>query len=630
MKRLITFVLVFVCLCSFAQNKRILSTQLTKEVLESTIPMPGDFHPIPRLDEGYGKDLPAEFKEGYIKDAEKYLGKPWEVLPAMLFSEFVTNGNRTHYEEVNFARRTQLRTLVMGEIMEGKGRFLPDIINGVWAVCEESWWGIPAHFNNIKLPMTEPKTVALFVSETAALMAWTNYMLRDEFNKFSPLITQRIHSEIESRILRPLLVDKPWWKTGTNNWNPWICSNWLTCILLEETDRAKQIDGIQQLLECLDIFIDHYEDDGGCDEGPGYWYRAGASLCDNLILLQLASDGKIYYGDNQKIANMGKYIYKTYIGDGYYVNFADAHTIVQPAVNVLFPCGKYLKDETMMGFAAYGAEQNKFFEKPGGFGCLGRELLLLMDYDEFKQTKAIDPLISDSYFPNLGVMTARSKKNSTDGLFLAAKGGHNNESHNHNDIGNFIVYNNARPVLIDIGSGAYSAKTFGPDRYTLPQNQSDYHNVPRINGVSQSAGAQYKAKILGQKTNSREAMIQMDLSGAYPKEAEVKQWNRTIKLVRGKDVEIVEDYRLNKYVAPTTLALMTCGVPEVQQGKILIKTSEGEFVLTYSQNQLEASFEQVDLTEYGVSAWNDGLYRILLKVKSSNLKGTIKYLIKKI
>ena len=55
-------------------------------------------------------------------------------------------------------------------------------------------------------------------------------------------------------------------------------------------------------------------------------------------------------------------------------------------------------------------------------------------------------------------MAARSSQGSERGFYVAAKGGHNAESHNHNDVGSFIVYADGYPALIDVGVEAYTAK----------------------------------------------------------------------------------------------------------------------------------------------------------------------------
>ena len=81
------------------------------------------------------------------------------------------------------------------------------------------------------------------------------------------------------------------------------------------------------------------------------------------------------------------------------------------------------------------------------------------------------------------------------GLYVAAKGGHNGESHNHNDIGNFIVYADGEPEIIDVGNCVYTAKTFGAERYELMNTRSKNHNVPLIGG--RFAGVSTRRKTYG-------------------------------------------------------------------------------------------------------------------------------------
>ena len=59
--------------------------------------------------------------------------------------DFARTGNRRRYEGPYFERRSALGRLVLAECVEGSGRFLDDIINGVWAICEESTWVISGH-----------------------------------------------------------------------------------------------------------------------------------------------------------------------------------------------------------------------------------------------------------------------------------------------------------------------------------------------------------------------------------------------------------------------------------------------------------------------------------------------------
>jgi hypothetical protein len=86
-------------------------------------------------------------------------------------------------------------------------------------------------------------------------------------------------------------------------------------------------------------------------------------------------------------------------------------------------------------------------------------------------------------------MTARDNA----GLFLATHGGHNDESHNHNDVGDFIIYYKGKPMIIDAGRGNYTARTFSKQRYELWFTQSQHHNLPMINGIGQKDGRSFEA-----------------------------------------------------------------------------------------------------------------------------------------
>src|SRR5215510_7848636 len=261
------------------------------------------FRPFPASGErGAWEALPADARAALVQDAEKQLKTPWETLPATLALEFKRNGNRSRYEAVRDRRRKKLQDLVIAECMEGKGRFIDEIANGVWLTCEESFWGVPAHLGaqkaGIGLPdVTEP-IVDLFAAETASLLSWSAYLLSPELTTVSKLIPQRIRLEVERRLLTPCLRRDDFGWMGfsgkpVNNWNPWICSNWLTAVLLQEPDEQRRKAAVYKIVRCLDHFLNGYHDDGGCDEGPSYWGRAGASLFDCLELLHGATGGAL-------------------------------------------------------------------------------------------------------------------------------------------------------------------------------------------------------------------------------------------------------------------------------------------------------------------------------------------------
>ncbi|MBQ0073702.1 MAG: heparinase II/III family protein [Prevotella sp.] len=564
--------------------------------------------------------------DSYIHYGEQYLGKPWEALPATIFARFKKDGNRTEYEGLCFERRRQLAALVMAEIAEGKNRFMPDIINGLNVMMEETWWGIPAHYNS-PIPMYDVQTVDLFNAETAGLIAWTGKELKTQLDRFSPNIYKRLSAEIERRMLKPVLAQKYWWKTAGMNWNPWICSNWLTCVMLYEKDENRKTKALNEIKGCIRAFINAYPNDGGCDEGTGYWDRAAASLFECMYWL---SQADIHLDEEQillpKIARMGAYIYKMYIGNDYCVNFADAHenkSVVQ--LNVLYPFALYLNDKTMREFAAYIAQQKDFwnnparlYDKSGNFPTLGRELMLLRTLTTLR-SEAIRQPLTESWLPDLQIMTARSNP-STDtakGLYLAMKGGNNDESHNHNDVGSFIVYADGEPLFIDPGVGEYTSQTFGKNRYDIWTMQSQYHNLPQINGTDQHNGKQYAAKVINKGKNS----LTLDIANAYPKEAKVKTWQRTAAL-KGTSIQITEQYELQDIISPTRLILITPLKPEVTQRGII---KIGSHTLQYPTTKADIKVENKDISKEPVllHMWGEQLYRINIILKNETLKNSI-------
>jgi hypothetical protein len=94
---------------------------------------------------------------------------------------------------------------------------------------------------------------------------------------------------------------------------------------------------------------------------------------------------------------------------------------------------------------------------------------------------------------------------------FAAKGGHNAEPHNNNDVGTFIFAKNGRQVLMDLGAGIYSRQYFSGERYNILEPSSRGHSVPIIDGVYQFAGRD--ATSVGTKFEN--GVFSTDIAGAY-------------------------------------------------------------------------------------------------------------------
>jgi len=602
-----------------------------------------NWHPFPKPEEHeMWMSIPEATRKCYIVRGERLLGYKWSFLPATVFLEFVRNGNRSNYEALSFDRRNKLSDLVIAECLEGKGRFINDIVNGIWAICEESYWGVPAHLYMQKigpgLPDVEEPTVDLFVSETVNLLAWTHYLLGQQLDAVSPLIQRRIQKEAERRVLIPCLErdDFQWMGFAgkrVNNWDPWCNSNWLTADLLLETNKEKRISAVNKILKSLDFFIGGYAPDGGCDEGPGYWNVAGGALFDCLELLYSATNGKINFYNEPLIKEIGRYIYRVHIYDDYFVNFADASAKADISSDVVFRYGKKIGDERLAKFGAYFAEKRRKSNQCVS-GNMGHRMFALFNLSELLTAKPAQPLIRDVWMENVQVMTARSLEGSEKGLYLAAKGGHNAESHNHNDVGNFIVCVDGYPVIIDVGVETYTAKTFNENRYEIWTMQSAYHNLPIINGVMEKEGREFEARNVVYKFDDSFAQLSLDIAGTYPKEANVDSWVRTIRLNRGKDIKVTESYKLAKSTQDLKLCLMTpCKATIDKPGVIALDYIKNEnnpmpikVLIHYEMNKFKPSFDEISIEDNRLkSVWGDRLIRIIFQVNSPKLQDTLTF-----
>ena len=597
------------------------------------------WHPFPKISErDRWTALAPAVRAAYVREAEHLLHTDWPTPRATTFLEFVRTGDRSRYQAVSYGRRQQLATLVLAECMEGKGRFRDDIINGIWTICEETYWGVPAHVGMQRagpgLPDATEPTVDLFVAETGSLLAWTYYLLKDSLDAVSPLISARIKYEVDRRINAVNLArDDFWWMGFTaikvNNWNPWICSNWLASVLILEDDPQRRARSVHKIMRCLDRFVATYGDDGGCDEGPSYWGRAGGSLFDCLELLHESTDGYLDVFAHPRIKEIGRYIVRAHIHGPWFVNFADASAQLHPDAAVMYRYGKAIGDTTMMGFAAERARNQKLGEgiMPGQHGILARVLPALFILDELQQTTPRDPYIRDSWFPEIQVMIARSHASSPAGLFLAAQGGHNNESHNHNDVGNFVVSLDGEPVIIDVGVETYTAKTFSTERYSIWTMQSGFHNLPTINGITQKAGRAFEARNVRYSADDAAATLSLDIAAAYPDEAGVRSWHRTATLERGSAVVIRDAYDLRFMREPLRMTLMTCREPDITgRGTILLPPAPDTLhaksaEILYDPDHFTVRTEPIDITDPQLRmSWGTRIWRILMTVKQSGMK----------
>ncbi|WP_017956739.1 heparinase II/III domain-containing protein [Rhizobium leguminosarum] len=570
----------------------------------------GDFTPgAVGSDRPRWNSVPQAVRELVIGEAEETFARAWPLITASDYREFTVTGNRARFEELYFTRRRMLNDLVLGELVEGKARFLPKIVDGIFLIAEESGWQLPAHNAyersgaRLSLPDNSQPVVDLFAAETAALLATIVALLRDELDGISPEIAARVEREIEIRIFSPYLGRHFWWmgrgEERMNNWTAWISQNVLLTVFSLKTSQPTRHAVVKKALGSLDAFLKDYAEDGACEEGVLYYRHAALCLHGALTILDTVAPGLFgQFWQQPKIRNMAEYIAHMHVADRYYFNFADSSAVVDPCSAREYLFGQAVGSEMLAEFAAADRAASDNPHLPGEWNLWYRVQELLVG----PTLPAAPPHPAsqrDIFYPGIGLFIAR------DGQFsLAVKGGNNGEGHNHNDVGSVTLYKNGRPFLIDVGVETYTAKTFSARRYEIWTMQSAFHNLPTFAGVMQSAGETSGARDVEVGFDEGSARISLDISGAYPPEAQLHGYRRVVSLLRGRHIEIVDTYDGGK---PAVLSLMTCLASTVSPDRIDLADLGSIFV----EGAGEIEIDEIVVDDGRLrSAWPEKIYRL--------------------
>ncbi len=551
-----------------------------------------DFYPIllPAKDFVRYRDAGRSFtrdalsEEDYariVEEAEKALTGEIPLLRATVYMRFLRDGDRSEYETAYFKRRTMLRALTFAEKLGGNGRYLDRIIDLLWLICEETTWVLPAH-NQRDAPDAERRVLTedvegetrkidLFSAETAAELANVCDMIGDELRGEYDMVLRRVLYSIDQKVLIPFEKYLFGWEGYTknaflNNWNPWIISNVLTAAAFTVTDDYRREAIVVKAVQVLEKFTNTYPLDGGCDEGPSYWSVAGASLFDCLELLYDLTGGRADVFSSELVGNMCDYFRKAFISGNYVMNFADAPAVydAEGSARLLWRMARRTGNRDLGDFARYLAWRSGAVKPLApGQNCVYRKV---ENYLERVPPYEGGGVVTHASFPGITVAVMRDGESFDKGFFFAIKGGHNGESHNHNDVGSFILYRDGRPVIVDMGVGTYSRKTFSEERYDIKPMTSPYHSTAEIAGFAEPAGREYRSEDAVFAPDG--TALSFELKNAYPAEAGILSYRREGRLEKGK-ATVSDVLRLAKE-EDVVFHLISFEKPEARDGDLIL------------------------------------------------------------
>ncbi|HLZ86783.1 MAG TPA: hypothetical protein VKQ52_06080, partial [Puia sp.] len=125
--------------------RHLLEKQIDLAGMQKVLFSKAAWKPFPRSAAEWEKILPDSIRAVLIRNGEACLQGSFPNVPASVTLDFFRNGNRTRYESIAFGKRNRLWALVLAESVEGRGRFLDAILDGIWSISEETFWGASAH-----------------------------------------------------------------------------------------------------------------------------------------------------------------------------------------------------------------------------------------------------------------------------------------------------------------------------------------------------------------------------------------------------------------------------------------------------------------------------------------------------
>lgn len=417
------------------------------------------------------------------------------------------DGDRTQFESVYYARRRQLSSYaLMTMLYPENDEYLKSLEDVICEICNEYSWQLPSHrpadrFNS-------RNGIALLSAETGLYLAEIKAMLR---NRLHPLVVERITNELKWRIIDSFKNNICVFESMKSNWAA-VCGGAVGAIFLYE-DADGYMEVKPRIEKCMQNYMDGCFNEGSTSEGLDYWQYGFGYFVLYHDLLRRYTFGRLDYFNrdlnyvkNDKLQNLTKFCNSLCLDEENIVSFSDCsrklsytiwlHEFLNREFKTSIPpveCGE--------------AGGNRL----GKFSWIIRSCVY---YTPGRKTEKLSPM--KKHYKEVQWYIERKENYS-----FAAKGGHNAEEHNHNDIGSFIVTHNKKCIFTDLGAPEYVAKIVGDD--DILNKSSLGHSVPIINGTSQKSGREYSGEL-----NVNDNIVNISFAKAYP--TAIKSLDRQFEL----------------------------------------------------------------------------------------------------
>ena len=483
-----------------------------------------------------------------VRAAETLVGLPLPDCSDARWLAFFETGDRQAYQVPYYERTMRTERLVLAEALKDRGRFLPDIIRLMSAICDERVWILPAHDKGRKVWDGRGARVALFSAARALYLGRWVGTLGD---RLPPDLVRRVRGLVRARVTEPFLAccrlpggdrraysDTPCsFFFARSNWNAVCMAGAAGAVLALEDDRRLRAEAIEACERSLPAYLAGFGKDGWNEEGVAYWNFGFGNYLFIGLMIREATGGKVDLFVGERVKKCAAFAYESQLEPGVSAPFADG--IGSPSLLALAYCRQIWPDV----FPASAARLPPL----GGFDRGVYISAAMHEYAYRAFSAPSSPVAGEgklprrTFYPQGQVLISRLAPDAAGRFAVAVKGGGNGDMHNHNDLGSYVIAWNGRILTGDPGGEWYTARTFSSRRYESKYLSSYGHPVPRVNGCLQAAGGKYRAKIVSTDFSDDRDEIVFDLMGAYPSEAKIAKLTRTLVFDRRAPAVTVTD-----------------------------------------------------------------------------------------
>ncbi len=537
-----------------------------------------------------------DFREEIEGAAAAFRTEPIPALTFSLYRLFDEEGDRLRFETAYFERRRRLVAFGLAAALDRKPEDLAALHDAIWAVCDEFSWALPAHLGGRSL---EPAALAdhatcldLFACETAFALAEIRYVFRADL---APIVAERIAAEVRRRVLAPFVARREsWsWELMRNNWCA-VCAGSIGTSALYLSGEGPEREAIlDRVLPTLDRFLESFSEDGACLEGLSYWTYGVGFFTTFADLLLERTGGKIDLLAAPRFRRVAAFQGTAYLNDALAVSFADgdSHERWRPGLTAYlsrrFPeaampprklaaaladdrCGRWAlsyRDLIWSGDAGAGAAASA----ASGFGAASAASAASAARAGVSSAASVTgaaPLAAREpvWFPDAEWLICPARTETS--FAFAAKGGHNDEPHNHNDVGSFILACGDDELVADLGAGEYVKDYFNENRYSIFCCSSESHSVPLVNGAPQLPGAERRARDVAYRRGDGVSVLSMDIAPAYG-EATLRL-RRRFEFADTGELTVVDEIGAEGEAPAIVERFVTrCGVELTEEGAVI-------------------------------------------------------------